>query len=321
VRRLARKNFTCFVVLGFVSYAAFTVSALRAASAPTVRIPDAQSAEPVDRSTTGFEPLDRWKDAVLSGDKSALAELYSSMPAASAHLPEGIERNPAVEEPEFWSSLHSKGLLNIAPGVLEQTSPGGAMRLLLHIELTFRSNDLNQRFLIPAVQIWVKQDGDWKILISRREGMAPSPAYALWEPESLNPYLYPDPEEAPSDLRLALTLAAGEHKRVLMVFGANWCYDCHVLDAALHSKDIVPLIRTNFEVVHINIGDGESNAELAERYKISVDRGIPRFAVLDPDGRLIPDQPEEEFPPATQIRTSDLITFLDRWKSSTRPAK
>ena len=36
--------------------------------------------------------------------------------------------------------------------------------------------------------------------------------------------------------------AAKEHKRLLLVFGANWCFDCHVLDLAFQRPDLAPVI-------------------------------------------------------------------------------
>ena len=46
--------------------------------------------------------------------------------------------------------------------------------------------------------------------------------------------LYPDDADARAEIKEAEQKAAGDHKRVLLVFGANWCYDCHVLDLAFH---------------------------------------------------------------------------------------
>src|SRR6202795_778490 len=46
--------------------------------------------------------------------------------------------------------------------------------------------------------------------------------------------IYSEKADAHSEIKEALKKAAAEHKRVIVVFGANWCYDCHVLDAAFH---------------------------------------------------------------------------------------
>ena len=48
-------------------------------------------------SPSAFEPLDRWKAAVLSGDRTALAALYTISPPAQAKIPQGQTQDPAEE--------------------------------------------------------------------------------------------------------------------------------------------------------------------------------------------------------------------------------
>jgi hypothetical protein len=64
-----------------------------------------------------------------------------------------------------------------------------------------------------------------------------------------------------------------------------------VLDTALHSKELVPLVTTNYHLVHISIGDdGKSNSDLAARFQVPLQMGIPSLAVLDDHERLITSQ-------------------------------
>ena len=46
--------------------------------------------------------------------------------------------------------------------------------------------------------------------------------------------LYPADADAKKEIDEALEKAVKDKKRVMLIFGANWCYDCHVLDRALH---------------------------------------------------------------------------------------
>ena len=88
-----------------------------------------------------------------------------------------------------------------------------------------------------------------------------------------------------------------DHKRVILVFGGNWCYDCHVLNATFHSKEIAPLVNANYHVVHVNIGeDYDKNLDLAAKYKVPLKtRACPALVVLAPDGSLLYTQQEGEF--------------------------
>jgi thioredoxin 1 len=111
-----------------------------------------------------------------------------------------------------------------------------------------------------------------------------------------------------------LGTASRESKRVLVVFGANWCYDCHVLDSTFHSPSFATLVNQNYVVLHINIGDeGKDNNDLARQFGVALDRGVPNLAVLDANGRVIVAQ-RGEFQATTKIGPTDVRAFLEKWK-------
>src|SRR6266851_4262880 len=86
-----------------------------------------------------------------------------------------------------------------------------------------------------------------------QEASAPEKS-TLLSPVSANTELYPPGADAKREIAGAVTRAAAERKRVLLVFGANWCYDCHVLNRALHEGAAGNLVARHFVVVHVDIG-------------------------------------------------------------------
>jgi thioredoxin 1 len=96
------------------------------------------------------------------------------------------------------------------------------------------------------------------------------------------------------------------------VFGANWCYDCHVLDKAFHSSELAPIIAANYEVVHVDIGKGEKNQDLMTKYDVPMKRGIPGLAVLDADAKLVYSQKHGEFENARALAPGDFLAFLNK---------
>jgi thioredoxin 1 len=116
------------------------------------------------------------------------------------------------------------------------------------------------------------------------------------------------------EIKEALEQATAQHKRVIVVFGANWCYDCHVLDAAFHRADLAPILAANYEVVHVDIGRGEKNQDLMKQYGVPMKRGIPGLAVLDADGRLVYSQKNGEFENARALAPDQFLVFLNKWK-------
>ena len=101
---------------------------------------------------------------------------------------------------------------------------------------------------------------------------------------------------------------------MLLIFGANWCYDCHVLDHALHDGDAGKVVSRNFLLVHVDISEGEKNTELVKSYKIPLDKGVPAVAILDANGKLLYSSGDGEFEAARKMMKKDLVAFLQRWK-------
>ena len=261
-----------------------------------------------------FQPLERWKAAVVSGDRAALAAFYTTSPASRAKTPQGETQDPG-EEPAFWSSLRSAGLSHLDLKVLEvKNLQPGVMAFVLRFEVELRTNSGKKTGVISGAQVWVQQDGAWRILSTQRSGLEASAPRRLPEPAKPNTQLYPAPEEAPAEIAAALRAATKDHKRVILVFGGNWCYDCHVLDATFRSKQIAPLVNENYHVVHVNVGDYDKNLDLAKKYDIPLEKGVPSLAILDPDGKLVVSQKKGEFESTTRIGPEDVVEFLKRWK-------
>jgi thioredoxin 1 len=139
-------------------------------------------------------------------------------------------------------------------------------------------------------------------------------ALALALPAIALPDIYPPPEQAQGDLSAALKQAAAQHRRVIVDFGGNWCTDCHVLDSYMHDSTNQPLVDANFLVVHVNVGRIDQNLDIAERYAIPLQSGVPAIAVLSSHGKLLYSQTGGEFKDMRHMDSSALTEFLQRWK-------
>jgi thiol:disulfide interchange protein len=128
--------------------------------------------------------------------------------------------------------------------------------------------------------------------------------------------LYPADADANKEIEEALKQAAKGTKRVLLVFGGNWCYDCHVLDRALHEGSAGEVMKKGFVLVHVDIGEADKNLDLAKKYKIPLEKGVPAVAILGRDGSLLYSSGDGEFEAARKMMKKDLVAFLMRWKAS-----
>ena len=132
--------------------------------------------------------------------------------------------------------------------------------------------------------------------------------------QALEREIYPAPEQASADIAAALKTAAAEHRRVILDFGGNWCTDCQVLDLYFHDAANKPLLDAHYVLVHINIGRVDQNLDIAERYEVPLNKGVPALAVLDRHGKLLYSQKTGEFEAMRRMESKTVTQFLARWQ-------
>ena len=130
--------------------------------------------------------------------------------------------------------------------------------------------------------------------------------------------IYSDTADAKEDIRQAILKAAAEHKRVLLDFGGNWCPDCHLLDIYFHDPGNASLLAANYILVDVNVGQYDKNLDLARKYGIPLDKGVPALAVLDGSGHVIYAQTNGEFESMRKLDSGVVAAFLEKWKPSRR---
>ena len=102
-------------------------------------------------------------------------------------------------------------------------------------------------------------------------------------------------ENARGAIAAARVQAAGEGKRVAVVFGSDWCPDCEAFKKALGHRLVSPILDPSFVVVKVSVGNRDRNMDLMEEYGMTVESGIPAVAIVEPDGSLVAAQLDGEF--------------------------
>src|SRR5688572_2982899 len=126
--------------------------------------------------------------------------------------------------------------------------------------------------------------------------------------------LYPAGADAKQKIEASLKTAAAENKRVILIFGGNWCYDCHVLDQALHEGEAGKIVKESFLLVHVDIGEGDKNLDLIKKYETTLGFGVPTVVILNAEGRVVYSSTKGEFEAARRMMKKDLVAFLNQWK-------
>jgi len=256
-----------------------------------------------------FSPLHQWKIAVTNHDSAALKAFYSTNPAARISGPKG--ELDADADVAFWMGLNTRDL---KIDISQADSPEPDLRrLVLTMEIHSAKLSGAQILYVSAGEVWQRQGNDWRMIASSR-----SDAARLQQPLSVSNNIYSPGSDARAAIKQALAAASRQHKRVIVVFGANWCYDCHVLDTAFHRADLAAVLARAYEVVHVDVGRGDRNQDLMEQYQVPMKKGIPGLAVLDSNGKLLSSQKNGEFENARALGPEDLLAFLNKWKPPAR---
>ena len=112
----------------------------------------------------------------------------------------------------------------------------------------------------------------------------------------------------------ATAKAKTEHKRVLAIFGGNWCKWCRALDATMNDDAATKaLVDKSFVVVHV---DSDTNGGLNGRYGNPFVNGFPVMLVLDAEGNLLHTQEGgvlEKDDKSDAYDADKVITFLRAW--------
>jgi thiol-disulfide isomerase/thioredoxin len=142
-------------------------------------------------------------------------------------------------------------------------------------------------------------------------------SFAAGTANSADRAIYPDPGQARADLAAALKTAASTHRRILLDFGGNWCGDCQVLNLYFRDARNKPILDADFVLVDINIGNMDTNLDIAEKYGVPIAKGVPALAVLSEHGVLLYSQKNGEFEAMRTMQSSSVTAFLVKW----RPAR
>ena len=113
------------------------------------------------------------------------------------------------------------------------------------------------------------------------------------------------------DLTAAMAEARKSGKRVLVVFGANWCPDCRVLDREFHSGSrTAELVASRYEVVKVDVGDFDKNLDFARLYGEPIKKGIPSVVVVTPTNQVVYETKAGELADARTMGSDGLYDFF-----------
>lgn len=123
---------------------------------------------------------------------------------------------------------------------------------------------------------------------------------------------YNEKADAKFEIKQALTNAVADKTPVIVVFGANWCGDCKMLDSAMKQGASAPLLARDFKIVKVNVGRFDKNLDVAESYGVPLKKGIPAVVILSTNNQVLYATRDGELANARKMGDDGIYQFFKR---------
>jgi thiol-disulfide isomerase/thioredoxin len=131
--------------------------------------------------------------------------------------------------------------------------------------------------------------------------------------------IYNPKADSKADIAAALKAATLDHKRVLIMYGGNWCSWCYKLhDLFKQDSEIATVLRNEFVRVMIDV---DTQQKLMDHYvKKSEQHGVPFLTVLDTDGKVLINQETGALEDGPKHDPKKVKAFLKKWSALAQDA-
>ncbi len=99
--------------------------------------------------------------------------------------------------------------------------------------------------------------------------------------------VYDESADAQTQLSQALVKAKADNKQVMVVFGANWCGDCKMLDGEFKKPALKSLLDANYVIVKVDVNRFNKNLDVVKPYGEVIKKGIPSIVIATSANQLI----------------------------------
>ena len=132
------------------------------------------------------------------------------------------------------------------------------------------------------------------------------------------PDIYDPKADAAVQVGDALATAKPDGKRVLLMYGGNWCGWCHKLhDVFEQDEAIHACLEQNYELVMIDI-ESDRNKAVAASYEADWQKhGVPYLTVLDAEGKVLANQNTGDLEEGPNHDSGRVLEFLSRFAVET----
>lgn len=127
------------------------------------------------------------------------------------------------------------------------------------------------------------------------------------------PLPYERREIGESEVRSFINKSEKGHQSII-IFGANWCPDCRILEATLKLPTIERYLDKYFSVLHVDVGDYDINMELLEVAGVKKEEGIPRIVIFGKGSEPLNIGVTDKMRTARDTKLQDIFNYFQNFR-------
>ena len=124
--------------------------------------------------------------------------------------------------------------------------------------------------------------------------------------------VYDESADAQAQVSQALAKAKADNKQVMIVFGANWCGDCKMLDGEFKKPALKALLDANYIVVKVDVNRFNKNLDVVKPYGDVIKKGIPSIVIATPANQLVYASNGGELADARKMGEAGVAEFFQK---------
>ena len=124
--------------------------------------------------------------------------------------------------------------------------------------------------------------------------------------------VYDESADAPTQVAQALAKAKTDNKQLMIVFGANWCGDCKMLDGEFKKPALKALLDKNYVIVKVDVNRFNKNLDVVKPYGEVIKKGIPSIVIATPMNQLVYATNGGELADARKMGEAGVAAFFQK---------
>ncbi len=122
--------------------------------------------------------------------------------------------------------------------------------------------------------------------------------------------VYDESADAAALVAQALVKAKSDNKQLMIVFGANWCGDCKMLDGEFKKPALKALLDAHYVIVKVDVNRFNKNLDVVKPYGEVIKKGIPSIVIATPANQLVYASHGGELADARKMGEAGVATFF-----------